>query len=528
MQSFVIVVYHYTPSLSKQFKNEMKRVKYVNRIRMLSPSPFVAMPARPPLSAGPRPRSRHPLGVQLPRQNPTMCRSAGVRRAYPFTSSTLPQPLHATSIMQPVNKGVCMSNARTMTADEASSSVSSTAGLDRPLLVAETLSKAVLDQIGPFIHPRSPPVAAVATATTTNKPSYSALTEGRANVDTISSCGLLPVQYSTFVGAPTVSRAEVGDGNVTAAKLRYPSVYATGSAAVRPRRTSSDTCCVPDYAGVLYAHTDPQTTPAIPVYQRSNPFAAATNQYVEHGYLCPALGRQAIQSQRPTFGDMLPGAHGHDSRQSVVSLPPIGCVLDVPQTCHVQPSEAANDAQTSHVNNPYTIVDLEGVSMHDSKPLSHKNSSSPSTSQCISAAFKLLLDDTNVATCPSFTEECITPRAALQGMNTVRYKIQPSEEEFVNDEHNRFRDARYAIPCQQRYDQPTSESDIKLENDMTIWTQVPPRQNEQWQIATEKLVPSRDLLEIREIKCEASSRVPPMQGMAWFRFDLYVFLKLGN
>ena len=301
----------------------------------------------------------------------------------PFMHTLVPQPLHTTTILFPsqpyfgscvdgpipAQPRMCGYHLGGHAAPEQRFSVPRTTDpVDGHLLVPETLSRAVLEKFTPFVQPRSPPLAGAAHTSGSDASRYEANIASTASVG--QDCYTLPPNMN--IKMPT------GDLKLTGFDGRgNPGIQPYVMSDLWPnKRCKLDTESAATSVPSNIEHISDDET----VCAASALMALTTRHNGQHptAETTRDFGSNTMQDA-PKLSAHSPAALSspyqyNSARPPIVGLPPIESML---------PSSRRDNFSTTTV----------GSSSESAIAAFRSQSSSLSTNQCISGAFRLLLDD---------------------------------------------------------------------------------------------------------------------------------------
>ena len=319
----------------------------------------------------------------------------------PFVHTLVPQPLHTTKILFPSQSYFGPGVDGTMTAQPRLCEYHLSAhaaseqqrynsqrkvepSLDAHLLVPETLSQAVLEQITPVVQPRSSPVAGVAHKSSGGDDHYGGVEAKIAAMAPAAPDCYTPPPHM-IIPMPPGDPKPIGFEYCGNAGL-YPYVVQATSDPWQAERRKFDTFMAAQQmttmpANILHVSDDETVCAA------SALMALTTRYNGQYPMEAPRDFNSAMMHAGPKLAVYSPTAVSSSyqysrpvARPPIVGLPPIESVL-----FHSKSTRSRRDTCSTST-----------IGISDSASAACRSrSSSPSTSQCISGAFRLLLDDDN-------------------------------------------------------------------------------------------------------------------------------------
>ena len=317
----------------------------------------------------------------------------------PFVHTLVPQPLHTTKILFPsqsyFGSGVdgptvgqprlCDYHLGAQAASEQQryNMQRKADPIDGHLLVPETLSRAVLEHITPFVQPRSPPIASVTHKSSCGDGHYGSVEAKIASMTPVASNCYTPpphmiVPMSTVDPKPTVFDCR-GNAGI------YPYMVQTTSDPWQTERRKFDTFLAAQPVATSVPTNIEHISDDETVCAASALMALTTRHDGQYPVETSRDFNNAIMQAAPKLSVYSPTAESYQYsrttvRPSIVGLPPIESVLLTGQSART----LRDNCSTSTIG-----------SSDSATAACRSRSSSPSTSQCISGAFRLLLDDDN-------------------------------------------------------------------------------------------------------------------------------------
>ena len=303
----------------------------------------------------------------------------------PFMHTLVPQPLHTTTILFPSQPyyGSCVDGSIPIhppvqprlcgyhhgphvTSEQRFNAPRKADPVDGHLLVPETLSRAVLEKFTPFVQPRSPPLAGAAHTSSSDASRY------EANI-----ASTAPVASDCFT-PPPIKNIPMSTGDPKPTGIDGRGNLGIQSYVVSDPRANKRCKLDPNSAATAVPSDIEHISDDETVCAASALMALTTGHNDQHPTESPEEYSINLMQAAPKLSAQSPGAlyspyQYNLARTPIVGLPPIESVL---------PSSRRDNFSTTTV-----------ASSESSIAASRSPSASLSTSQCISGAFRLLLDD---------------------------------------------------------------------------------------------------------------------------------------
>ena len=361
---------------------------------------LVAPPGAPPARPPPLPRQQatcsshaHPVVQHTIQTAPMFGQPLTPQPLWvassPFMHTLVPQPLHTTTILFPSQPyfGSCVDgsipihppvqprlcsyhNDPHVTSEQRFNAPRMADPVDGHLLVPETLSRAVLEKFTPFVQPRSPPLAGAA-----HTSSSDATSRYEANI-----ASTAPVGPDCFT-PPPITNVPMSTGDPKPTGIDGRGNLGIQSYVVSDPRANKRCKLDPNSAATAVPSDIEHISDDETVCAASALMALTTRHNGQHPTESPEEYSINLMQAAPKLSAQPPAALSSPyqynmARPPIIGLPPIESVLPS--------SRRDNFSTTTVASSESSIADCRSPS------------ASLSTSQCISGAFRLLLDDDHV------------------------------------------------------------------------------------------------------------------------------------